>query len=86
MLKKQLAVIVLGLWLMLIFFFMILIQNVDIEIFFVFGFIGFLVMLKLMEPNYIQPAYMRYFWYIIIVGIIIFCIIAIDKTIKNYYH
>lgn len=84
MIKKQFGIIALAAWLMLIFLFMILSQNIDIEVFFVFGFIGFLTTLKLIEPNFVKPARMQYFWYLVIVGIVIFGIIAIDKTMKNF--
>jgi hypothetical protein len=79
--KKQLGILVLALWLVIIFFLMILVQNVDIEVFFVLALIGLLVIMKLMEQKYIQPGYVLYFRYLIIVGIVIFCIIAVHKTL-----
>jgi ABC-type xylose transport system permease subunit len=84
MIKKQIAMIALAAWLMLIFVFMYITQNIDIEVFFVFGFIGLLTTIKLIEPKFIQPGYMRYFWYIVIVGIIAVGVIAALKTLKNF--
>ena len=80
--KKHIASIALASWLTLIIVFMILTQNIDIEVFFVFGFIGLLITMKLMEQRFVQPAYLQYFWYLIIIGIMIFSVIAVLRTIK----
>jgi hypothetical protein len=83
MIKKHVAIIALGIWLLLMFFFMIWTQNVDITVFFVFGFIGFLIVLKIVEPKFVHPAYMQYFWYFVIAGIGIVAVIAFSNTLKN---
>jgi hypothetical protein len=84
MIKKQIAYIAFSGWLILIYFLLILVQNVDITVFFVFGFIGFLTMLKLIEPKFIQPTYMQYFWYFIVIGLAIFAVIATYRTMINF--
>ena len=38
--------------------------------------------MKLMEQRFVQPAYLQYFWYLIIIGIMIFSVIAVLRTIK----
>ena len=81
--KKQIAIIALASWLILISVLMILAQIADVGVFFIISFIGLLVIMKLMEQKFIQPGYMQYFWYIIGVGILIFGIIAVQKTMKH---
>jgi hypothetical protein len=81
--KQQAAIIALGAWLILIAISMVLVQIIEIEVFFVFVFIGMLVITKFMEPKYIQPHYLRYFWILIVIGIVIFCLIAVQKTLQN---
>lgn len=80
--KKQIIYGALASWLILIVTFMILIENVDIEVFFVLGFIGLLITMNLMEKKFSQPEYMKYFWYLTVIGIGIISVIAIQKTLK----
>jgi len=54
--KKQVAAIALGFWLMLITIFMLRVRLFDLEVLFVLGFIGFLVIVELLEPRYVQPG------------------------------
>jgi hypothetical protein len=70
--KKQIATFALGFWLMLVAIFMLRLQLFDLEIFFVVGFIGFLVIVELLEPRYIQPGCLRYKNYLLAAGMIIF--------------
>ena len=80
--KKQIIYGALASWLILIFTFMILIGNVDIEVFFVLGFIGLLIAMNSIEKKFAQPEYMKYFWYLTVIGIGIISVIAIQKTLK----
>ena len=80
--KKQIIYGALASWLIFIFTLMILIGNVDIEVFFVLGFIGLLITMNLMEKKFSQPDYMKYFWYLTVIGIGIISVIAIQKTMK----
>lgn len=76
--KKQIATIVLALWLTMISVFMLLMERFDLIEFFVLGFIGFLVIVELMEPTYVKPEYLRYVRFLIAAGLIIFCVIVIQ--------
>ena len=58
--KKQIAAIALALWLCIIAVFMLIAEWIDLSLFFVLGFIGFLVIVEFMEPHYVKP---RYLWY-----------------------
>jgi hypothetical protein len=80
--KPQIAIIILASWLTIVSVFMILVQQLDLEIFFVLSLIGFLAIVHLMEPSYVQPGYLKYLWYVIAIEILIFCIIIIQKVIK----
>ena len=53
--KKQIATVTLGLWLSFIAVAMLIVERFDLALFFVLGFIGFLVIVELMEPYYVKP-------------------------------
>jgi len=76
--KKQIAAIVLALWLTMISVFMLFMERFDLIEFFVLGFIGFLVIVELMEPTYVKPGYLRYVRFLIAAGLILFGIIVIQ--------
>ena len=80
--KQQIAIIILAFWLTIVSVIMILAQRVDVEIFFVLGMIGMLVIVQLMQSDYVQPGYMKYFSYLIAVGTVIFGIIVALKILN----
>jgi hypothetical protein len=79
--KKQLATISLALWLTIIALFMLFIERIDLALFFILGFIGFLVIVELMEPYYVKPGYHLYIRFLIAVGIVIFVAIVAQKVL-----
>jgi hypothetical protein len=80
--KKQVAAIALTLWLSIVFIFMLLLQRFDLEIFFVLTLIGVLVIAELIKQHYVQPGYLRYLSYLIGAGILLFCVIVINKVME----
>jgi hypothetical protein len=78
--KEQIAIIILAVWLTLISVFMLLTQSVNLEIFFVLSLIGFLIIVELIAPKYIQPGHLRYIRYLLAVGIVIFGVIVTLKV------
>lgn len=78
--KEQIALTALALWLSIVLLFMLLSRRFDFELFFVLWFIGFLVIAELIEPDYIQPGYLRYFKYIMVVGLVILGAIVVQKV------
>ena len=80
--KEQIAIIAFAVWLMCIAIFMLLAQSVDLEIFFVLSLIGFLIIVELISPKYIQPGYLRYIRYILAVAIVIFGLIVARKVME----
>jgi hypothetical protein len=70
--KKQIAAIVIAVWLMIVALFMLWIRLYDLDIFFVGGFIGFLAVVVLLEPRYSQPGCLRYKNYLLVAGTLIF--------------
>ena len=80
--KKQLATITLALWLIIIALCMIFIERIDLALFFILGFIGFLVIIELMEPYYVKPAYRLYIRFLIAAGIVIFGAIIAQKVLE----
>jgi hypothetical protein len=80
--KQQIAIIAFAVWLTLIAVFMLLAQSVNLEIFFVLSLIGFLIIVELIAPNYIQPGYMRYIRCILAAGIVLFGVIVVQKVME----
>jgi hypothetical protein len=76
--KKQIAAIVLVLWLAMISVFMLFMERFDLIEFFVLGLIGFLVIVELIEPTYVKPSYLRYVRLLIAAGIMIFVVILVQ--------
>jgi uncharacterized membrane protein len=80
--KEQIAIIALAAWLTSISGIMLLVQSVDLEIFFVLSLIGFLTLVELISPKYIQLGYQRYIRYILTVALVIFGLIVAQKVIE----
>jgi len=79
--KQQIAIIALALWLTIVFLFMLLMQRVDLEIFFVLSLIGMLVIVQIMQSYYVQPGYLKYIRYFLAAGIVIFGVIVALKIL-----
>ena len=79
--KKLIAAISLALWLTIITVFMLFAERIDLGLFFVLGFIGFLVIVELMEPHFVKPGYLWYVRFLIITGIILFGLILGQKLL-----
>jgi hypothetical protein len=82
MIKEEIAIIALAVWLTLIAVFMLLTQSINLEIFFVLSLIGFLIIAELISPKYIRPGYLRYIQDILTVGIAIFVVIVLQKVME----
>jgi hypothetical protein len=82
MIKEEIAIIALAVWLTLIAVFMLLATSVDLEIFFVLSLIGFLIIAELITPKYIRPGYLRYVQGILTVGVAIFVVIVVKKVME----
>jgi len=80
--KKQLAIAVLVIWLLLVIFFMILAPSLNLEIFFVLWLIGLLVIVELISPAIVWPSYFRYLRYVIAAGVIVFGAIVAQKVME----
>jgi hypothetical protein len=79
--KEDISIIAFAGWLTAISIFMLLSQNKDIQIFFVVSLIGFLVIVQLISPDYVRPAYLGKIRLLIAAGIIIFGVIVALKVI-----
>lgn len=78
--KQQIAIIALALWFILVSVVMLLMQQVDFEIFFILCLIGIFVIMQILEPSYVQPGYLKYVRYLIAAGIVIFGAIIVHKV------
>jgi len=78
--KKQIAAIAVSIWLITILVIMLLFQRFDSDIFFILSFIGFLMVVLFIQPHYSRPGYMRFIWYLIALGFLIFGAIIFQKV------
>jgi len=79
--RKQIAGLILALWFIIISFAMLLVERIDLVLFFVLAFIGFIVIVELMEPYYVKPGYLWYIRMLIAVGIVIVAAIVGQKVL-----
>jgi hypothetical protein len=82
--RKKIAAIALALWLSIITYLMLIAERFDLSLFFVLGFIGFLVIVELMEPHYVKPRYLWYTRALIAVGIVIFVAVVVLKVLDIF--
>jgi len=82
--KKQIAAIALGLWMTIIAVSMLFAERFDLALFFVLGFIGFLVIVELMEPHFVKPSYLWYTRLLIALGIVLFSAIVAQKILDIF--
>jgi hypothetical protein len=80
--KHQTAIIALALWLFFISGMMLLIQRVNLEIFFVLSLIGFLAIVQILSPKYTRPDYMRYTQYITFGATVLLGMIIAGKILE----
>jgi hypothetical protein len=80
--KQQIAIITLAIWLSIVATFMLLEQWLNIELIFVSWLIGILIIVGFMEPNYVQPMYLKYINYLIAIGVFIFGMILVQKVLE----
>jgi len=80
--KKRLAIAAMILWLLLVIFFMILAQNLDLEIFFVLWLIGLMIIVELIDPAFVQPTYIKYLKYLVAAGVVVFGAIVAQKVME----
>ena len=79
---KQIAITLFALWLVIISIFMLFAGRFDVGLFFVLGFIGFLMIIELTNLHYVRPAYARYIRYLIVAGLIICGAIIVQKAME----
>jgi len=80
--KQQIAIVAFAIWLTLISTYMLLVQRIDFELFFVLCLLGIFVIVQLMQSNYVQPGYLRYIRYLTAAGIVIFGVIVVQKVME----
>jgi len=81
MIKKQISVMVLALWLIIVSFTMLFLERIDLALFFVLGLIGFIVIVELMEPRFVKPAYLWYIRFLIAVALLVVAAIVAQKVL-----
>ncbi|MEQ9731567.1 MAG: hypothetical protein ABOK23_13285 [Candidatus Methanoperedens sp.] len=66
----------------IVLFFLIIANNLDIEIFFVLNLIGFLVLVEITAPFNFKPEWKQRLKWIVLAGAIAFSYIVIKKVMK----
>lgn len=82
MTKKKIAAIALALWFIIISCFMLFVGRFELALFFGLGFIGFLLIIEIIEPHYIKPSYTRYIRFLILIGVVIFGVVVLEKLLE----
>lgn len=82
MIKKQIAAFSLALWLFIIAYIMLFMERFDLGLFFILGFIGFLMIMELLEPRYVKPAYLRYTRFLTFAGVVIAGLVIAQKVME----
>ena len=80
--RKMAAAVALTVWLTIVIGIMAIVQQFDLDIFFVLALIGLLVIAELIRLRYIQPAYQRFIGYLVLAGIVVFASIAVTKVME----
>lgn len=78
--RKEIAVVALTIWTLLITFFMILAGTVNLEVFFVLWLIGLIFAVELTSTRFSMPSSVQYIQYFVAVGIVLFGIIVAMKV------
>lgn len=80
--QKQLRfVYLLSFWMFIVLFFLVIGNNLDIEIFFVLNLIGFLVLVELTTLFHFKPAWMNRIKWVVLTGVIGFSYIVMKKVL-----
>jgi hypothetical protein len=80
--KGRIASIALLAWLMIVMLFMILIENINLEIFFILWLFGFIIILKLIDTPFSEPNYITRLKKVVVVGIFIFSLLMAKKVME----
>lgn len=80
--KGRIASIALLAWLVIVMVFMVMLENVNLEIFFILWLFGFLVILKLIDTPFSEPAYLGRLKKVAMAGIFIFGLLMAKKVME----
>jgi hypothetical protein len=79
---KQIAITAFTLWLVITSLFMLFTGRFDVALFFVLGFIGFIMIVELTDLRYVKPGYWGYIRVLIVAGIILSGAIIVQKVME----
>ena len=82
MIKKQISILAFALWLVIIALSMLLLGRFDLALFFILGFLGFLVIVSLTELRYVRPGSFLYVRFLIVAGIVFVVTIIVLKGLE----
>lgn len=79
--KSQKLVYAFGAWMFTVLALLVLFQSLSAEYFFVLCLIGFLIIVELSGPFTVRPAWRRRVNVVIIVGVLVFGLIVVNKVL-----
>ncbi|WP_246589184.1 hypothetical protein [Methanofollis formosanus] len=79
---RYLAACIFALWFGIVAFFMLLNRALDLEVYFVLGLIGLLVLVVLVDSPFVQPRSMRRIKVLIAMGVAVFGYIVVMKVME----
>ncbi len=80
--KGRIASIALLAWLLIVMLFMIMIESINLEIFFILWLFGFIIILKLIDTPFSEPHYITRLKKVVVVGIFIFSLLMAKKVME----
>jgi hypothetical protein len=80
--KGRIASIVMAAWLMLVMAFMVMLETIHLEIFFILWLFGFLIILKLIEMPFSEPTYMKRLKKVVMASIFVFGLLMAKKVME----
>ena len=80
--RQHRFVYLLSAWMFMVLFFLIIVNSLDIEIFFVLNLIGFLVLVEITAPFNFKPVWKQRLKWVELIGAIGLSIIVAEKILK----
>ncbi|KCZ72803.1 hypothetical protein ANME2D_01238 [Candidatus Methanoperedens nitroreducens] len=80
--RQHRFIYILSAWMLTVLFFLIIGNNLDLEMFFVLNLIGFLVLVEITTPFSFKPEWKQRLKWVVLTGTILFLYIVAKKIIR----
>ena len=82
--KSRILIVAYGIWILLAICFLLYLHSMDAERLFILGLIGFLTMIKLLEPFSDEPRFNKLIFGLAYIGILAFGVIFIVRVVNIF--